>query len=294
MRTATRPYDPAMAISAVLNRPRCAWKLPNPASVLMWRLGIGWSALAAVIDASTGKRIVLSGLVLVGPCLVLFTGRWLRTALAGLLAVVLVTFLGVPDGIWGSRRETVLIGLAALVTVACTLALVITFRAALSLAVGALLASCGSQGTPARRVVEPSARPVSCRSQYQEWANATRAVNTTMQESVTAVESAEAAGSPVRLRAAMRRLMPTALAAAATGGMPHCADPRALYSEYVTHVYQAGYDARSVTELNELIKSAAPLKDLTALQAQIAAEVRGILTASHPQPSAVATADSMP
>jgi hypothetical protein len=286
-----------MAISAVLNRPRCAWKLPNPASVLMWRLGIGWSALAAVIDASTGKRIVLSGLVVVGPCLVLFTGRWLRTAVAGVLAVVLVTFLGVPDGIWGSRRETVLIALAALVTVACTLALVITFRAALSLAVSALLASCGGQGAPARRAVEPSARPVSCRSQYQEWASAARAVNTTMQDTVTAVESAEATGGPVRLRAAMRRLMPAALAAAATGGMPHCADPRALYGEYVTDVYQAGYDARSVTELSRLIKSAAPLKDLTVLQAQIAAEVRGILTASHPQPSAAATAptaDSMP
>ena len=95
----------------------------------------------------------------------------------------------------------------------------------------------------------------------------------------------------------MRRLMPAALAAAATGGMPHCADPRALYGEYVTDVYQAGDDARSVTELSRLIKSAAPLKDLTVLQAQIAAEIRGILTASQTQPSAAVTgptADSVP
>jgi hypothetical protein len=53
--------------------------------------------------------------------------------------------------------------------------------------------------------------------------------------------------------------------------------------EYVTDVYQAGYDAPSLTELSGLIHAAAPLKSLTALQAQIAAEVRRVLAASHAQ-----------
>lgn len=77
------------------------------------------------------RRVVLSGFVLIGSACVLFTGRWLRTAVAGVWAICLVVVLGIPDGIWGTGLERLLIGLAVLVAVGSTLALVITVRAGL-------------------------------------------------------------------------------------------------------------------------------------------------------------------
>jgi hypothetical protein len=70
--------------------------LPEPSAVLLWQLGMAGSSAAAVVDAWTGRRLVLSGLVLLGPCCVLLTGRWLRTAVAGAWAVGLVGVLGIP------------------------------------------------------------------------------------------------------------------------------------------------------------------------------------------------------
>jgi hypothetical protein len=147
--------------------------LPESWAVLLWQLGIAWSSVAAVVDASTGRRVVLSWFVLFGPICVLFTGRWLRTAVAGAWATCLVVVLGIPDGIWGTRLEGWLISLAVLVAVGSTLALVITVRTALWLTITAFLAAgCGSSSpaaTPARRPAEPAPRPVSCRQQYEVW-----------------------------------------------------------------------------------------------------------------------------
>jgi hypothetical protein len=80
----------------VSGRRRAAWALPEPSGVALWQLGMAWSSLAAVVDASMGRRVVLSGLVLAGPVCVFFTGRWLRTALAGAWATGLVVVLGIP------------------------------------------------------------------------------------------------------------------------------------------------------------------------------------------------------
>jgi hypothetical protein len=95
---------------------------------MLWQAGLAWSSVAAVVDASTGRRIVLSWFVLPGPICVLFTGRWVRTAVAGAWATCLVVVLGIPDGIWGTHLESLLIGLAVLLAVCSTLALAITFR----------------------------------------------------------------------------------------------------------------------------------------------------------------------
>ena len=100
--------------------------MSEPSAVLLWRLGTAWSLLVAVVDALTGRGIVLSGFVLLGPYCVLFTGRWLRTAAAGALGISLVVVLGIPDGIWGTSLERFLIGLAVLVAATSTLALVPT------------------------------------------------------------------------------------------------------------------------------------------------------------------------
>jgi hypothetical protein len=120
-----------------------AWALSEPPAVLLWQLGIAWSSLVAVADACTGRHVVLSGFALLGPVCVFFTGRWLRTALAGAWATGLVLVLGVPDGIWGSGLETPLICAAVVVAVISTLLLVMTARACLSLTATAVLAACG-------------------------------------------------------------------------------------------------------------------------------------------------------
>ena len=252
------------------------WALSEPSAVLLWQLGMAWSSLAAVVDASTGRRIVLSGFVLIGPCCVLLTGRWLRTALAGAWATCLVVVLGVPDGIWGSRLETFLIGLAVFVAVSSTLTLLITFRTALSLAVTAFLAAaCGSHATSSGRGPTVSAaRPVSCRQQYQTWKHGPAfAQNLRLQAAVNAVQAAENSGNAVAMSAAMKKLMPAAVASGLAGPIPHCADPGNLYQEYVTGIYAAGYNARSAKGLSGLLRAAAPLKGLKNIESQLAAEV---------------------
>ena len=155
-------------------RPEEAWALSEPRAVLLWELGLTWSSVVAVADACTGHRVVLSGLVLLGPVCVFFTGRWLRTALVGVWAVGLVTVLGVPDGIWGSRGETLLICSAVVVAVLSTLLLVMTARACLSLTASAVLAACGGHAV-APAAARPAARPVSCRQQYATWSHGSAA-----------------------------------------------------------------------------------------------------------------------
>src|ERR1022692_3137820 len=146
-------YCPCMGPSpAVGRRRRAAWALSEPSAVLLWQLGMAWSSVAAVVDASMGRRLVLSGFVLIGPICVLFTGRWLRTAVAGVWAICLVVILGIPDGIWGTGLERSLIGMAVLVAVSSTLALVVTVRACLGLMVSASIATgCGSPASSGQR-----------------------------------------------------------------------------------------------------------------------------------------------
>jgi hypothetical protein len=256
-------------------RCRNAWALSEPSSVLLWQLGVAWSSLAAVVDASTGHRIVLSGFVLIGPYCVLFTGRWLRTAVAGAWAIFLVMVLGVPDGIWGTRLETALIGFAVFVAVSSTVMVLITLRTALSLAVTALLAAaCGTQAaSPGRGPTVSVTRPVSCRRQYEAWKHGPAfAQYRRLQAAVKAVEAAEESGNAVALGSAMKKLMPAAVAAGLAGPTPHCADPRDLYDKYVTAIYVAGHNARSAKGLSGLLKAAAPLKGLKHIETRLTAE----------------------
>lgn len=267
------------AALARIGHKRGTWALSDPSSVLFWRLGIGWSVLAGLLDASTGKRVVLSALVLLGPCCVVLTGRWLRTAVAGAWAVFLVIILGIPDGIWGSGLQGKLIDLAVLVATGCTLALVITFRGALSLALTALLASCGSAaGSAGRRTSEPTVPVTSCRSQYLAWdSSEQKAAGRRVTAAVKAVHAAERTGSPQALRSALGKLMPAAEALGASGGMPHCADPGAKYTDYILKVNNAGYQASTARSRAGLLKAAAQLKGLPVIESQLQAEVSRVL-----------------
>jgi len=268
---------PHMASSPAFSRRcRAAWALSEPSAVLLWRLGIGWCLLAAVVDAWTGRRLVLSGFVLIGPYCVLFTGRWLRTAVAGAWAIVLVVVLAVPDGIWGSRLETSLIGLAVFAAVSSTLALVITRRAALLLAVSAVLAACGGGHaiSAGRRHTVSVPPPVPCGQQYEAWKHGLGfVVDRKLQAVVKAVQAAENSGNAAAMASAMRQLMPAAMAAANAYVIPRCADPHGFYSDYITGSYEAGYAARSAKGLSGLWKAAEPLKGLTNLESRLTAEV---------------------
>jgi TRAP-type mannitol/chloroaromatic compound transport system permease small subunit len=51
-----------------------------------------------------------------------------------------------------------------------------------------------------------------------------------------------------------------------------CTDPGGLYSEHVTTVYQAGYDAHPAQGISDLLKAAAPLKGLKTIDSRLAAE----------------------
>lgn len=236
---------------------------------------MAWSLLVAVVDALTGRGIVLSGFVLLGPYCVLFTGRWLRTAVAGVMGIGLVVVLGIPDGIWGTSLERFLIGLAVLVAATSTLALVVTVRTGLSLMFTAYLATaCSSPAastSTAAPVASVAARPASCRQQYQAWEHGPAAARDQMEAAVQAVQAAERSGNVSAIRSTLRKLMPAALAAA-QAPPPRCADPGGLYSEYVTTVYTAGDHAHSAAGTASLLHVAAPLTGLKTIQSQLAAE----------------------
>ena len=86
----------------------------------VWALGLVLSVAVAATDAALGSRVVLIGLLIVGPCCVLLTGRWIPTCLTGLWAVGLAVILGVPDGIWGTATYAAFLAAVAIVAAACT------------------------------------------------------------------------------------------------------------------------------------------------------------------------------
>lgn len=87
-----------------------------------WILGLVLCGLVAAADAVLGRHVILIGLLIVGPCCAVFTGRWSRVAFAGAWAVGLAVVLGVPDGIWASGTQFVFLGVVVAVTVISTAA----------------------------------------------------------------------------------------------------------------------------------------------------------------------------
>ena len=251
--------------------------MPQPSGVLLWQLGIASSSVAAVVDACTGRRLILSGFVLIAPFCAAFTGRWLRTAVAGVWAICLVVVLAVPDGIWGTRLEMSLIGTAVFVAVSSTLILLITFRAALSLAVSGLFAAaCGSHGAgPGRPAV--SARPVSCHQQSETWKHGPgQAEISELAATLTTIRAAEKSGDVPALATGMKKLMPAAVILA-KHPIPVCADPGKLYAGFTDRTYTAGYNARSAKGLSGLVKAAARLKGLKTIESRLTAELNHAL-----------------
>ncbi len=84
------------------------------------RLSVALMLLITAADALLGPRVILIGLLMVGPCCALFSGRRSSTALVGTTAVGLALLLALPDGIWDTVAQLAFIGAVLLVAVACT------------------------------------------------------------------------------------------------------------------------------------------------------------------------------
>jgi cation:H+ antiporter len=115
------------AIRQVRTRPASSWLsraslLPGWSARRVLLAGFGLSALIAATDAALGPHVVLIGLLIVGPCCALLTGRWMLTALAGLWVIGLAVLLGVPDGIWGTSMHLAFLGAVGTVSVVSTAA----------------------------------------------------------------------------------------------------------------------------------------------------------------------------
>jgi Integrase core domain len=77
---------------------------------------IAVSAVAA-IDAATGHRVILIGLLVIGPCIALRTGRWLSASITSAWACGLGVFLGVPDRTWATGTHLAFISATTIVAV---------------------------------------------------------------------------------------------------------------------------------------------------------------------------------
>jgi cation:H+ antiporter len=88
----------------------------------LWVLGLAASLIVAATDAALGNRVVLIGLLIVGPCCVLLTGRWVPTGLIGACVTGLAVALGFPDGIWGTAIFFTWLAAVAAVALAATAA----------------------------------------------------------------------------------------------------------------------------------------------------------------------------
>jgi cation:H+ antiporter len=96
---------------------RRATLVPGWTARRLWIVSMIAASAVAAIDAATGRRIVLIGLLIVGPCIALLTGRWLAAAATGAWACGLAVLLGLPDGIWATGTHLAFISATAVVAV---------------------------------------------------------------------------------------------------------------------------------------------------------------------------------
>jgi len=92
--------------------------LPGWTARRLWAVGMIATSAVAAVDAATGPRVVLIGLLIVGPCIALLTGWWLPATITGVWACGLAVLLGLPDGIWVTGTHLAFISATAIVAVA--------------------------------------------------------------------------------------------------------------------------------------------------------------------------------
>jgi hypothetical protein len=88
----------------------------------LWALAVLISSAIAASDALLGRRLVLIGLLVVGPCCALLAGRWVVSASTGAWALVLAVVLGIPDGIWATMTQAAFLVVILLVSLTAAIA----------------------------------------------------------------------------------------------------------------------------------------------------------------------------
>jgi hypothetical protein len=86
----------------------------------VWWLAFILTSIIAATDVILTNHIILIPLLAAGPFCGLLTGRWTKTATAGLWAIGLAVLLGIPDAIWGTRAQLVYVGVVVTVTLLST------------------------------------------------------------------------------------------------------------------------------------------------------------------------------
>jgi hypothetical protein len=94
--------------------------LENWSANRVWLVAITLSSTIAACDSLLGRRVILIGLLIVGPCCALLAGRWAMTASTGVWVLLLALLLGIPDGIWATKTHAILIAAIAAVSVTAT------------------------------------------------------------------------------------------------------------------------------------------------------------------------------
>jgi cation:H+ antiporter len=94
--------------------------LVNWSVTRLWLLAVIISSAVAACDALLGRRVILMGLLIVGPCCALLTGRWRPAALAGAWALLLAVPLAIPDGIWATPTQAAFLAAITVVSVTAT------------------------------------------------------------------------------------------------------------------------------------------------------------------------------
>jgi hypothetical protein len=120
MRRAASRKTPVMAPDQSL--------LPGRSVGEVWAVALILSLAIAATDAILTNRIILIALLVLGPLCGLLTGRWVKTATAGVWAVTLAVVLGFPDEIWGTRTQLINIGVVLIVSVVSASAAIVIER----------------------------------------------------------------------------------------------------------------------------------------------------------------------
>jgi hypothetical protein len=102
--------------------------LPGWSVGRLWKLSFILCCVVAACDAASGPGLILIGLLIVGPCCALLTGRWALTATASCFAVALGVVLGVPDQIFATVAQYVFLAVVAAVGLTATISAAILQR----------------------------------------------------------------------------------------------------------------------------------------------------------------------
>ena len=102
--------------------------LPGWSVGRLWELSFILCSAVAACDAASGPRLILIGLLIVGPCCALLTGRWALTATASCFALALGVVLGVPDQIFATVTQYAFLAAIAAVGMTATVSAVILQR----------------------------------------------------------------------------------------------------------------------------------------------------------------------